>query len=283
MTRDSPMTQPPLLSSPEWLALKAHRDGFGAPSLRALFAADRQRGERLSVENGPWLFDYSKHFVTGETLKLLVDVAEAIDIRGRFAAMCCGEAINDTEARPALHTALRAPSEQRIEVAGRDVVGDVHHVLERMGRFADELREGRWQGHTGQPIRLVVNLGIGGSDLGPAMVYRALRRFADGPACRFVSNVDGADLEAALADADAASTLFIVASKTFTTQETLTNAHAARAWLIKELGDEAAVARHFVAVSTNAAAVGVFGIDTANMFGFWTGWAAAIRSTAPLG
>ncbi|WP_129839088.1 glucose-6-phosphate isomerase [Streptomyces sp. RFCAC02] len=255
----------------EWKALAQHREALGEVRLRELFDADPSRAERLSVSVGDLYVDYSKHLVTGETLGLLGRLAEARGVASLRDAMFRGERINVTEDRAVLHTALRAPRDAVVEVDGENVVPAVHAVLDRMGDFADRVRSGEWTGHTGERIDTVVNIGIGGSDLGPAMAYEALRPYADRRLdVRFVSNVDGSDLHEALLGADPARTLFIVASKTFTTVETITNAVSAREWLLSAPGaGPEAVARHFVAVSTNAEEVGRFGIDTANMFGFW--------------
>ncbi|MGW4147969.1 glucose-6-phosphate isomerase [Streptomyces albogriseolus] len=255
---------------PEWDALEQHR-AQGLPGLRELFADDPSRAERYVVYVGDLRIDYSKHLVTDETLRLLRELAAAMDVFGLRDAMFRGERINSTEDRAVLHTALRAPRDAVIEVDGDNVVPAVHAVLDRMADFARRVRSGEWTGHTGRRIRNVVNIGIGGSDLGPAMAYEALRAYtARDMTFRFVSNVDGADLHEAVRDLDPAETLFVVASKTFTTIETVTNATSARAWLLEGLGgDEKAVARHFVALSTNAEKVARFGIDTANMFEFW--------------
>ena len=256
--------------TPEWQALQRHHQELKDTHLRDLFAADPGRGEALTCEAGDLYLDWSKNRVTAETVRLLVALAERAGLRERIAAMFAGERINVTEDRAVLHVALRAPEGSSILVDGHDVVPEVHAVLARMRGFAEEVRSGRWLGHTGRPIRNVVNLGIGGSDLGPAMAYEALRAWSDrSRTFRFVSNVDGADIAEATRDLDPAETLFIVCSKTFTTIETLTNARTARAWLLDALGDQAAVGRHFVAVSTNAAKVAEFGIDPANMFEFW--------------
>ncbi len=256
---------------PQWQALARHREELGEVHLRELFADDPRRGERYGVRVGDLYLDYSKNLVTDETLRLLRELAEATDVAGLRDAMFRGEKINVTEDRAVLHTALRAPRDAVIEVDGENVVPAVHAVLDRMSAFAEKVRAGEWTGHTGKRIRAVVNIGIGGSDLGPAMAYEALRAYTDRELdVRFVSNVDGADLYEALRDLDPAETLFVVASKTFTTIETITNAGAAKDWLLKGLdADESAVARHFVALSTNTAAVAKFGIDTANMFEFW--------------
>jgi glucose-6-phosphate isomerase len=266
------MAEPPtsIDQTPEWQALERHHQAVKDAHLRELFAADPGRGETMTCEAGDLYLDWSKHRVTAETVGLLVAMAERAGLRRRIDAMFAGERINVTEDRAVLHTALRAPEGSSILVDGHDVVGEVHEVLGRMRGFADEVRSGRWLGHTGRPVRNVVNIGIGGSDLGPAMAYEALRPYSDrSMTFRFVSNVDGADIAEATRDLDPAETLFIVCSKTFTTIETLTNARTARAWLLDALGDPTAVSRHFVAVSTNAEKVADFGIDPANMFGFW--------------
>ncbi|MCF2127315.1 glucose-6-phosphate isomerase [Strepomyces sp. STD 3.1] len=263
---------PKLNRRPEWTALADHRtDAMARPDLRELFAADPGRAERYVVRVGDLRIDYSKHLVTDETLALLQDLAAATGVFGLRDAMFRGERINITEDRAVLHTALRAPRDAVVEVDGENVVPRVHAVLDRMAAFSDKVRSGEWTGHSGRRIRNVVNIGIGGSDLGPAMAYEALRAFTDRSlTLRFVSNVDGADLHEAVRDLDPAETLFIVASKTFTTIETITNATSARSWLLDAYdGDEKAVAKHFVALSTNAEKVSGFGIDTANMFEFW--------------
>ncbi|MFI1411067.1 glucose-6-phosphate isomerase [Streptomyces sp. NPDC020707] len=263
---------PKLTRRPEWTALEDHRAGpFLHAHLRELFATDPERAERYTVRVGDLHVDYSKHLITDETLALLQELATATDVFGLRDAMFRGERINVTEDRAVLHTALRAPHDAVVEVDGENVVPKVHAVLDRMAGFAEQVRSGKWTGHTGRRIRNVVNIGIGGSDLGPAMAYDALRAFTDRDlTVRFVSNVDGADLHEAVRDLDPAETLFIVASKTFTTIETITNATSARSWLLAGLGGEAAaVAKHFVALSTNAEKVADFGIDTANMFEFW--------------
>ena len=255
---------------PEWQALAAHAAACRDTHLRDLFAADPGRGEGMVLDACGLHVDYAKQRVTGDTLGLLVQLAEACGLRERIAAMFAGEKINTTEHRAVLHVALRAPRDQKLFCDGRDVVPDVHDVLARMAVFCRQVRDGSWKGHTGKPIRAVVNVGIGGSDLGPVMAYEALQHHADRRLTfRFVSNVDGTDFVEATRDLDPAETLFVVASKTFTTLETMANATSARGWLLARLGDSAAVARHFVAVSTNAAEVSAFGIDTANMFGFW--------------
>ncbi|GHI93516.1 glucose-6-phosphate isomerase [Streptomyces olivaceus] len=263
---------PKLDRRPEWTALADHRkDALPRPDLRELFAQDPGRAERYVVRVGDLRIDYSKNLVTDETLALLRELAAATDVFGLRDAMFRGERINITEDRAVLHTALRAPRDAVIEVDGENVVPKVHAVLDKMAAFAGRVRSGEWTGHTGRRIRNVVNIGIGGSDLGPAMAYEALRAFTDRSLTfRFVSNVDGADLHEAVRDLDPAETLFIVASKTFTTIETITNATSARSWLLDGLGgDEKAVAKHFVALSTNEEKVAGFGIDTANMFEFW--------------
>ncbi|WP_393075714.1 glucose-6-phosphate isomerase [Streptomyces sp. LN704] len=263
---------PKLTRRPEWVALEDHRaDGMLHTQLRDLFATDPARAERYVVQVGDLRIDYSKHLITDETLALLQELAVATDVFGLRDAMFRGEKINVTEGRAVLHTALRAPRDAVVEVDGENVVPAVHAVLDRMAAFAERVRSGEWTGHTGRRIKNVVNIGIGGSDLGPAMAHDALRSFTDrGLVVRFVSNVDGADLHEAVRDLDPAETLFIIASKTFTTIETITNATSARSWLLSGLkaGPEA-VARHFVALSTNAGKVADFGIDTDNMFEFW--------------
>jgi glucose-6-phosphate isomerase len=266
------MAEPPtsIDQTPEWQALVRHHEAVKDTHLRELFATDPGRGESLTCEAGDLYLDWSKHRVTAETVGLLVAMAERAGLRQRIDAMFAGERINLTENRAVLHVALRAPEGSSILVDGHNVVPDVHEVLGRMRGFAEEVRSGRWLGHTGRRVRNVVNIGIGGSDLGPAMAYAALRPYSDrSMTFRFVSNVDGADIAEATRDLDPAETLFIVCSKTFTTIETLTNARTARAWLLDALGDPAAVSRHFVAVSTNAEKVAAFGIDPVNMFGFW--------------
>ena len=252
-----------------WQALSRHHADVAATSLRQLFAEDSARGSELALTVGDMYIDYSKHRVTRETLDLLIELARAAELESKRDAMFSGVHINTSEDRAVLHTALRLPRDAALTVDGQDVVSDVHEVLDRMGEFTDRLRSGEWRGATGERITTVVNIGIGGSDLGPVMVYQALRHYVDaGISARFVSNVDPADLVAKLDGLDPATTLFVIASKTFSTLETLTNATAARRWLIDALGD-AAVAKHFVAVSTNAKLVDEFGIDTENMFGFW--------------
>ena len=265
MTTIAPLTQ-----RLAWQALQAHYPKVQALHLRQLFADDPTRGERLTTEAIGIYFDYAKHRITDETLTLLLQLAAESGLRSRIDAMFRGDKINVTEKRAVLHTALRAPKGQVITVDGKDVVPGVHAVLDQMADFSTQVRSGEWKGHTGKRIRNVVNIGIGGSDLGPVMAYEALRHYSQRDlTVRFVSNIDGTAFVEATHDLDAAETLFIIASKTFTTLETMTNAHTARGWLLKTLNQPAAVARHFVAVSTNAEAVAQFGIDTANMFEFW--------------
>jgi glucose-6-phosphate isomerase len=264
------MSQPLPTTLPAWRALQQHAAVIGRKHLRQLFADDPHRGETFTLDDVDLYLDYSKQRVDADTLRLLRGLALACHLPERTAAMFRGERINRTEDRAVLHVALRAPRGERIEVDGHDVVADVHAVLDRMAAFAERVRSGEWRGHSGKPIRNVISIGIGGSDLGPVMAYEALRDYSRRDmAFRFVSNVDGTDFVEATRDLDAAETLFIVCSKTFTTLETLTNAHAARQWCVAALGNEQAVAKHFVAVSTNAAEVEKFGIDTAQMFGFW--------------
>ncbi len=260
-----------LTRRPEWDALGKHREQLGQTHLRELFAADPARGAGYTLQVGDLYLDYSKHLVTDETLALLRELAAATGVAELRDAMFRGEKINTTEDRAVLHTALRAPRDAVIEVDGENVVPAVHAVLDKMSAFADRIRSGEWTGHTGRPIKNVVNVGIGGSDLGPAMAYEVLRSFTDRAlTVRFVSNVDGADLHEAVRDLDPAETLFIIASKTFSTIETITNATSARDWLLSGLGaGQEAVAKHFVALSTNSEKVSGFGIDTANMFEFW--------------
>jgi glucose-6-phosphate isomerase len=260
----------PLPERSTWKELSVHYAQMRDVHLRDLFADDPGRGERLAVEACGIYLDYSKNRVTDETLRLLLRLAEESGLRARIDAMLAGERINVTENRAVLHVALRAPRGERIAVDGVDVVSAVHEVLDRMGEFANRVRAGQWRGHTGKKIVNIVNIGIGGSDLGPVMAYEALRHYsARDLTFRFVSNVDGTDFAEATRDLDPAETLFIVSSKTFTTLETMTNAHTARAWILDTLHDDAAIARHFVAVSTNTAEVEKFGIDVMNMFGFW--------------
>lgn len=260
-----------LNQTPEWAALAKHKEQSGEVRLRELFDADPARGTGYTLRVGDLHIDYSKHLVTDETLTRLRDLATATDVFGLRDAMFRGDRINTTEDRAVLHTALRAARDAVVEVDGENVVPGVHAVLDKMSAFADKIRSGAWTGHTGKRIKNIVNVGIGGSDLGPAMAYEALRSFTDRDlTVRFVSNVDGADLHEAIRDLDAAETLFVIASKTFTTIETITNATSARNWLLTQLqADESAVAKHFVALSTNTEKVADFGIDTANMFEFW--------------
>jgi glucose-6-phosphate isomerase len=258
-----------ITATAEWGALRNHHDQIGETHLRQFFDEDPDRGRELTLDVGDLYIDYSKHRITRETVQLLIDLARAAKLEEHRDQMFSGAHINTSEGRAVLHTALRLPRDADLIVDGQNVVRDVYEVLDAMGDFTDRLRSGDWKGATGERIRTVVNIGIGGSDLGPVMVYQALRHYADaGISARFVSNVDPADLVATLADLEPATTLFIVASKTFSTLETLTNATAARRWLTDELGD-AAVAKHFVAVSTNKRLVDDFGINTDNMFGFW--------------
>jgi glucose-6-phosphate isomerase len=264
------ITPVPIVTTPEWKALMAHQREMATVDLRELFAADPGRGERLTLDAADLHLDFSKNRLTAETVQLLVAVVERAGLRQRIEAMWAGEHINVTEDRPVLHVALRASADAVITTGGHNVVPDVHRVLDRMARFATQVRSGEWRGFTGKRITKIINIGIGGSDLGPAMAYEALLDFSDRDLeCRFVSNVDGSDIWEAIRDVDPAETLFIVSSKTFTTLETITNATTARDWLLSHLGDPAAVARHFVAVSTNETGVAAFGIDTDNMFGFW--------------
>jgi glucose-6-phosphate isomerase len=259
-----------LTERPAWKALEEHCATILSRHLRQLFAEDPRRGERLTAEAAGIYFDYSKNRITDETIRLLVRLAEECGLRGRIDAMFHGERINVTEKRAVLHTALRAPETESIVLDGVDVVPEVHAVLNRMAAFSVRVRSGEWKGHTGKPIRNVINIGIGGSDLGPVMAYEALRHYSQRDMTfRFISNVDGTDFEEATRDLEPAETLFIICSKSFATLETLTNAHTARAWSLRTLGDDQAVRRHFVAVSTNTEGVSKFGIDTANMFGFW--------------
>jgi glucose-6-phosphate isomerase len=261
---------PALMHRPAWKALEAHYETMRHRHLRQLFADDPRRGERLAAEAAGLYLDYSKNRITDETLQLLLALAGECGLRARIAAMFSGEKINVTEQRAVLHVALRAPNGESIFVDGADVVPGVHAVLDRMAAFADRIRSGQWPGHTGKRIRNVVNIGLGGSDLGPVMAHQALRHYSQRDLrFRFVSNVDATDFVEATHDLDPEDTLFIISSKTFTTLETVTNAHAARAWSLRKLGDERAVSRHFVAVSTNAAEVAKFGISPDNMFGFW--------------
>jgi glucose-6-phosphate isomerase len=260
----------PLRDRPAWKALEKHYEEVRGTHLREMFAADSSRGERLVAEGAGLYLDYSKNRITDETIELLGALAEQSGVPDRTAAMFAGERINVSENRSVLHVALRMPKSASLIVDGVDVVKQVHEVLDRMSAFAERVRSGEWKGHTGRPIRNVINIGIGGSDLGPVMAYEALRHYSDRDRTfRFVSNVDSTDIVEATRDLDPAETLFIVSSKTFTTLETMTNARSAREWALASLGDEQAVAKHFVAVSTNAEKVTEFGIDTDNMFGFW--------------
>ena len=259
-----------IAESRAWKALAAHHLKIRDIHLRTLFARDSARGERFSLRAAGLYLDYSKHRITGETIRLLLNLADKSGLRGKIDAMFRGERINRTENRAVLHVALRAPRDEQILMDGEDVVPEVQGVVDEMARFAASVRDGEWRGYTGKRIRNVVNIGIGGSDLGPVMAYEALRHYsARDITFRFISNVDGTDFAEATGDLDAAETLFIVVSKTFTTVETMTNAHTARTWVLATLGDDAAIAKHFVAVSTNAGEVSRFGIDTGNMFGFW--------------
>ena len=273
-----------ITATDEWRALVDHGAAVREMHLRDLFAGDPGRAARLSAQAGDLHLDYSKHRVTDETLGLLMAVARRAGVEERRDAMFAGEHINTTEDRAVLHVALRMPATARLVVDGQDVVADVHAVLDRMGALADRIRSGEWRGATGEPIAAVVNIGIGGSDLGPVMAYEALRFYSRRDMTfHFVSNVDSDDFVEAVRDLDAAETLFIVSSKTFTTTETLTNARSARAWLLAQLGDDAAVAKHFVAVSTNAQQVAAFGIDTANMFEFWDWVGGRYSMTSAIG
>jgi glucose-6-phosphate isomerase len=274
-TSATPNTTPkildPLAKRKSWKALQVHYDNVRGSHLRTLFAQDPKRGERLTAEAAGIFLDYSKNRITDETIQLLIQLAEESDLRSQIDAMFRGDKINFTENRAVLHVALRAPKDASVVVDGENVVPQVHAVLDKMTGFSNRVRNGEWKGHTGKRIRNVINIGIGGSDLGPVMAYEALKHYSDrAMTFRFVSNVDGTDFAEAARDLNAAETLFIISSKTFTTLETMTNAHSARAWSLAALGnDEKSVAKHFVAVSTNAAEVAKFGIDTANMFGFW--------------
>jgi glucose-6-phosphate isomerase len=265
------MTPGPLRQRPAWTALEAHHRELRKRHLRQLFAEDPRRGERLTAEAVGVFLDYSKNRVTSETIGLLLQLAEESGLRARIDAMFAGEKINVSEQRAVLHVALRAPRDASMLVDGRNVVPDVHTVLDKMSGFVDQVRSGAWTGHTGKRIRNVINIGIGGSDLGPVMAYEALKHYSErSMRFRFVSNVDGTDFAEAVQDLDPAETLFIISSKTFTTLETMTNAHTARDWMLAAFqGADAAIAKHFVAVSTNAAKVTAFGIDPVNMFGFW--------------
>jgi len=265
------VTDRPLTERPAWKDLEVHFQKVRELHLRQLFADDAERGKRMTAEGAGLYLDYSKNRITDETIKLLLQLAEESGLRARIDSMFRGDKINSTENRAVLHVALRAPRGASIFVDGHNVVPDVHDVLEKMAKFSDRVRTGAWKGHTGKRIRNIVNIGIGGSDLGPVMAYEALKHYSErAMTFRFVSNIDGTDFAEAVRDLDPSETLFIVSSKTFTTLETMTNAQTARAWSLKGLGgDEKSVAKHFVAVSTNGAEVSKFGIDTANMFGFW--------------
>src|SRR5580692_8942495 len=270
-TPATPQGSESLTKRKAWKALQAHYENVRGLHLRKLFADDPKRGERMTAEGAGLFLDYSKNRITDETLKLLIELAEESGLRSRIDAMFRGEKINTTENRAVLHVALRAPKSESIVVDGKDVVPGVHAVLDKMAAFSDRVRSGAWKGHTGKRIRNVINIGIGGSDLGPVMAYEALKYYSQRDITfRFVSNVDGTDFAEAVRDLNAEETLFLIASKTFTTLETMTNAHSARDWALAGLGgDEKAVAKHFVAISTNAKEVTKFGIDTANMFEFW--------------
>jgi glucose-6-phosphate isomerase len=264
-------THPPLTERPAWKALQSHYESVSKQHLRDLFTQDPERGTRMSIEELGLYFDYSKNRITTETLQLLVQLAEQSGLKQKIEAMFRGDKINSTEKRSVLHVALRAPKGSSLVVDGTDIVPEVHAVLDKMADFSNRVRSGAWLGHTGKHIRNIINIGIGGSDLGPVMAYEALRHYSDRSlSFRFVSNVDDTDFAEAVNGLNPEETLFIVSSKTFTTLETMTNAHTAREWVLKGLGgNEKAIARHFVAVSTNAKEVSKFGIDTANMFGFW--------------
>ena len=279
------MNPTPLRQRPAWAALETHFQGLKNTHLRQMFAEDSDRGKRLSAEAAGIYLDYSKNRINDETVQLLIQLANESGLKDAIDAMFRGDRINVSEQRPVLHVALRAPTSASIVVDGQNVVPEVHAVLERMAGFADQIRDGSWKGHSGKRIRNVVNIGIGGSDLGPVMAYEALKHYSDRKlGFRFVSNVDGTDFAEAVAGLDASETLFIIASKTFTTQETMSNAHTARDWLLTSLGaDESAIARHFVAVSTNAGLVTKFGIDRANMFGFWDWVGGRYSMTSAIG
>jgi glucose-6-phosphate isomerase len=267
-----------------WRLLKDHFASIEKTHLRDLFAADPKRGESLVIDQLGLYYDYSKHRISAETMALLLQLAEEAGLTAKRDAMFRGDKINKTEDRAVLHTALRAPKTAKILVDGQDVVPGIHAVLDKMAGFAEKVRSHQWKGHSGKPIKTVVNIGIGGSDLGPVMAYEALRHYSQRDlGLRYVSNVDGTDFAEATRDLDAAETLFIISSKTFTTQETMANAQTARSWLLGQLKDTAAVAKHFVAVSTNAAEVSKFGIDTANMFGFWDWVGGRYSMTSAIG
>ena len=278
------MQQQSLIQRKAWQALEVHYQKVRTLHLRQLFAEDPKRGERFTAEAAGLYLDYSKNRFTDETLRLLLALAEDCKLRVRIKAMFSGEKINLTEQRAALHVALRAPKSEKIVVDGVDVVSQVHAVLARMTAFADQIRDGRWRGHTGKRIRNIINIGVGGSDLGPVMAYEALRNYSQRDLLfRFVSNVDGTDFKEATRDLDPAETLFIISSKTFTTQETMANAQAARAWCLHQLGDQQAIARHFVAVSSNTAQATKFGIDAENIFGFWDWIGGRYSMTSAIG
>jgi glucose-6-phosphate isomerase len=270
-TLKEPTTHSSLTARLAWKALQVHFEKVKDSHLRQLFAADPERGDCMNVEASGIYLDYSKNRITGETVSLLLQLAAESGLRARIDAMFRGDRINITENRPVLHVVLRAPREASILVDGQNVVPDVHQVLDKMAAFSRRVRAGEWKGYSGKPIRNIINIGIGGSDLGPVMAYEALKYYSERALTfRFISNIDGTDFAEAVIDLDPSETLFIVSSKTFTTLETMTNAHTARTWLLDGLGgDEKAIARHFVAVSTNAEEVSKFGIDTENMFGFW--------------
>ncbi len=259
-----------LTSAPAWNKLAEHHSQIGQTHLRDFFTQEPNRAKDFTAEGAGLFLDYSKQRINKDTVALLLELASQRDLRGRTQAMFSGEHINVTEDRAVLHTGLRLPASATLNVDGQDVVADVHDVLNKMGAFADKIRSGEWKGHTGKSIKTIVNIGIGGSDLGPVMAHEALRYYIPRDLdFRYVSNVDGTDIAEAVSDLSASETLFIISSKTFTTQETMTNAQSARTWVLSQLGDDSAVAKHFVAVSTNADGVSNFGIDTANMFGFW--------------
>jgi glucose-6-phosphate isomerase len=270
-TPKEPSTHSSLTARPAWKALQAHFEKVKGLHLRQMFSSEPERGERMTAEASGIYLDYSKNRITGETVGLLLQLAAECGLRTRIDAMFRGDRINITENRPVLHVALRAPREASILVDGQNVVPDVHQVLDKMAAFSKRVRAGEWKGYSGRSIRNIINIGIGGSDLGPVMAYEALKHYSERALTfRFVSNIDGTDFAEAVIDLDPSETLFVVSSKTFTTLETMTNAHTARTWLLDGLGgDEKSIARHFVAVSTNAEEVSKFGIDTANMFGFW--------------
>lgn len=264
------MNSQPLKEMPEWKALEAHFEKIKSQHMRDMFAADPERAERFTVNAEGIYYDYSKHRITEETMRLLINLAKAARLKEGIEAMFAGEKINNTEGRAVLHTALRAPADAKVFVDGKNVIPQVHEVLAKMESFAVKVRNGEWLGFTGKPVKNIVNIGIGGSDLGPVMAYEALKEYSVRSLnFRFVSNIDGTDFAEAVRDLNAEETLFIVASKTFTTLETMTNAHTAREWCLKALKDEKAISRHFIALSTNAEKVSEFGIDTANMFAFW--------------